>query len=361
VSSSSKVLVVGPSWVGDMVMAQSLFKLLLEQDGEANIDVIAPPWSLQLLARMPEVRSAFELNVAHGELGLGKRLKLGRSLRANRYDRAIVLPRSLKAALVPYAAEIPVRTGWRGEWRFGLINDMRVLNRNVLDQTVKRFLALGARVSESPVTHIPLPALKIDVENLHRLLVSNGLRMDVPVVALMPGAEYGPAKCWPVQNYTELARRLAELGAHVWIFGSAKEFAIGRSICEGATSPGVHNLCGKTALVDAVDLLSATNAAVTNDSGLMHVAAAVGTHVIALYGSSTPDYTPPLTAAKTVFYERLECSPCFERHCPLGHLNCLHAITVDSVLDCLLEHGLVDAGAHTSQNGPVSVGNGGAG
>ena len=344
-----------------MVMAQSLFKQLLEQDSDAKIDVIAPPWSLELLARMPEVRSAFELDVAHGELGLGKRRRLGRALRPQRYDRAIVLPRSLKAAIVPYVAEIPVRTGWRGEWRFGLINDMRTLDRDVLDQTVKRFLALGARAPELPVTRIPLPSLKIDAENLHRQLVGHALRMDVPVVALMPGAEYGPAKCWPLQNYTTLARRLTEIGVHVWVLGSARESPIGRSICEGAASKNVHNLCGKTALVDAVDLLSAANAAVTNDSGLMHVAAAVGTHVIALYGSSTPDYTPPLTAAKTVFYERLECSPCFERRCPLGHLNCLHAITVDSVVNALLECGLVDAVRHKSQNGAASVGNGGAG
>jgi heptosyltransferase II len=336
VSAGAKFLVVGPSWVGDMVMAQALYKTLRRRHAGAAIDVVAPPWSLPVLARMPEVRQGIELAVGHGELGLGLRWSVGRRLRHERYDRAIVLPRSLKAALVPFFASVPVRTGFLGEARYGLINDIRPFDAAVLDQTVKRFVALGLDAGDAPADIEP-PALASRPDALEALKSKLGLGGRGEVVALMPGAEYGPAKQWPVERYAAVAGRLVASGLEVWVLGSAKERALGATI-EDAAGPGsaVRNLCGETSLEDTVDLLSAARVAVTNDSGLMHVAAAAGAHVVAIYGSSSPGFTPPLTAAKTVLSLGLECSPCFQRTCPLQHLRCLRDISADRVVGAVM-------------------------
>jgi heptosyltransferase-2 len=336
VTGSEQLLVVGPSWVGDMVMAQSLYRLLTQRNPAVGIDVLAPAWSLPLLERMPEVARGVELPVGHGELGLRRRRRLGRALRG-RYDRALVLPRSLKSALVPWFARIPRRTGFRGEWRYGLINDMRPFDRARLNQTVLRFIALGLDRDEIELPEPPRPGLRCDRQQGRTVAGRLGLDADRPVVALMPGAEYGPAKQWPAERYASLAHRLVDHGVEIWILGSAKEAELGAGIARTAGGNGVHNLCGQTSLVEAVDLLAMAAVAVSNDSGLMHVAAAVGTHTVAIYGSSTPDFTPPLTDKATIHYRRLECSPCFERTCPLGHLDCLNGIEVDEVVAGVVE------------------------
>jgi lipopolysaccharide heptosyltransferase II len=330
VTATDKLLVVGPSWVGDMVMAQSLYRLLKAQEEERAIDVLAPAWSLPLLGRMPEVASGIELPLGHGELGIAVRRRLGRSLRG-RYSRAIVLPRSLKSALVPWFAGIAQRTGFRGEWRYGLINDMRPFDPERLDQTVRRFLALGLGRGDGTLPDPPEPRLDVDPRAQAAVVERLGLDRQGPVVALMPGAEYGPAKQWPAAHFSALAGRLAAEGATVWILGSARETPLGREIADDAGSARVVCLAGETSLVEAVDLLALARVAVSNDSGLMHIAAAVGTHTVAIYGSSTPDFTPPLTTNATIHYRRLGCSPCFKRECPLGHLDCLVGIGVDEV------------------------------
>lgn len=317
-----------------MVMAQSLFMDLRRRYPEAALDVIAPRWSLPLLGRMPEVRRGFGLEAGHGELKLRERYRLGRELRAQAYDRAIVLPRSFKAALVPYWARIPQRTGYRGEWRYGLINDVRTMGSE-LDQTVKRFVALGLPREESwRERPLPQPALRVDTGNLQRLRERFGLAADRPVVGIMPGAEYGPAKQWPPEYFAELLRRLAQHGIDAWIFGSGKEAALAESIV-GQSGGAGRNLCGQTRLEDAVDLISAVTLAVSNDSGLMHIAAAVRRPVLALYGSSSPAFTPPLSDRAVVFYRAIECSPCFRRECPYGHYRCLREITVDDVMSAV--------------------------
>jgi len=314
-----------------MVMAQSLYKLLRERDPGALIDVVAPAWSLPILARMDEVRRGVELSVLHGEAGLSKRYELGRALRAEAYTQAIVLPRSWKSALVPYFARVPHRTGFRGEWRYGLINDMRRLDRARLDQTVKRFLALGLARDEDGLPSAPRPRLRVDPATQSATLARLGLEPSGNDVALLPGAEYGPAKQWPVEHFADLAGRLGRVGVNVWILGSAKERLLGEAIREAAAYHSVRNLCGETTLEEAIDVLGAVRVAVSNDSGLMHVAAAVGAFVVALYGSSSPALTPPLTERRHIFYLDLDCSPCFERNCPLGHLRCLREITCDDV------------------------------
>ena len=324
-----KVLVIGPSWVGDMVMAQALFKLLKHRNPEVIIDVAAPAWSEPLLARMQEIRQTVVMPIRHGELGFSKRFHIGRELRAEAYQRAIVIPRSMKSALVPYFANIPVRTGFRGEWRYGLLNDVRPPDRANLDQTVKRFVALGLP-SGTPVPDPIRPMLTIDEDNRAALMNRFELNGSGSAVALMPGAAYGPAKCWPIDYFAKLASDLVSGGSRVWILGSQGEKEVGEEIRRQG-GDNIKNLCGMTRLEDSIDLLSAVRAAVTNDSGLMHVAAAVGTHVVAIYGSSSPAFTPPLTARNTIFYLDLECSPCFRRECPLVHLRCLRDITPEMV------------------------------
>lgn len=330
-SGSPKYLIVGPSWVGDMVMAQSLYRLLLQRDPQAEIHVIAPPWSLPILERMDEVARAIELPVAHGETAFAKRYAIGKALRSEAYTHAIVLPRSLKAALVPFFARVPVRTGFRGEWRYGLINDIRSFDRERLDQTVKRFAELGLAAGDADRPTLDYPRLRVDSQIQTRTLERLGLSKSENVVALLPGAEYGPAKQWPVRSYADLAGRLARVGIAVWVLGSEKERELGQEVAATAGHDAVRNLCGETRLGEVVDVLGAVRVAVTNDSGLLHVAAAVGAHVVAVYGSSSPQMTPPLTSNKHVFYLDLDCSPCFERECPLGHLRCLRDISVDEV------------------------------
>jgi heptosyltransferase-2 len=323
--SGPATLIVGPSWVGDMVMAQALFILLNARQPDIAIDVLAPAWSLPIVARMPEVRRGIAAETGHGELALGKRRRIGYALRDAGYEHAIVLPRSLKSALIPWFARIPRRTGFRGESRYGLINDMRPFDRSVLDQTVKRFVALGLEPGEALAT-TPNPVLTVDRQKQRGVMESLGVATGRPVIAMMPGAEYGPAKCWPVDYFTQLAALLGNEGFDVWVLGSDKDAAAGEQI---ASASAARNLCGRTSLEDVIDLLGYAEQAVSNDSGLMHIAAAVGTHVHGIYGSSSPTFTPPLTSRRDVHWLELDCSPCFERTCPLGHLRCLREMPVE--------------------------------
>jgi heptosyltransferase-2 len=326
---------MGPAWVGDMVMAQSLFITLKQNHPDVQIDVVAPKWSQPLLARMPEVDAAFSLPVAHGKLQLRARWALAKQLRHNHYDQAIVIPRSYKAALVPWLAKVPLRTGYKGETRYSIINDMRALNKNILQQTVQRYVALGLPTGSELPPPIPEPELSVDVSNRSQVADKLGLNTDGKIVVLLPGAEYGPSKRWPTERYRDLAERLSAAGNQVWVFGSDKEHSLGEQIADGQSGQ-VVNLCGQTTLEDVIDLLSLANVVVTNDSGLMHVAAAVGANIVAIYGSTTPDYTPPLTRKAQILYENLSCSPCFKRDCPLGHTLCLKNIGVERVLDAVI-------------------------
>ena len=325
--SNRQYLIIGPSWVGDMVMAQSLFITLKKLYPDCEIDVVSPEWSLPVLERMPQVRQGIALPVAHGEFSLAQRYKLGRSLRSGNYTNAIVLPRSWKSALVPYFAGVPQRTGYRGEMRYGLLNDIRGLDTTVLSQTVQRYVAHAYNESEYSVSppEAPYPELRSDRKNAESLLVKLQLNLDKPVVGFMPGAEYGPAKQWPAEYFAQLADLLIKNGYQVWVFGSEKEINLGDEVVKGAPVDA-YNLCGKTELVDVIDLIACAEQVVTNDSGLMHVAAALDVKVNVIYGSSTPDYTPPLSSSAIIFYKRLSCSPCFKRICPLGHTDCLSQI-----------------------------------
>jgi len=279
-----------------------------------------------------EIDGVISANVIHGECSFFKPRISGLILKPREYTHAIVIPRSWKSALIPFFAEIPVRTGYKGEMRYGLLNDIRKLNKNVLVQTVQRYVAHAYQSNLSSAPEVPFPALQVDHNNKDRLLEQYGLKLEKPVVCMMPGAEYGPAKQWPIEYYAELAASLVDIGWQVGILGSDKDVIIGDKIAD-AGHGHIYNLCGKTQLVDTVDLLACAKSVVSNDSGLMHVAAAVGVEFNVIYGSSTPDYTPPLTIDdnKKIFYRGLECSPCFKRECPLGHTDCLNSIKYEEV------------------------------
>ena len=324
------ILVVGPSWVGDTVISQSLLMLLKQQHPAAQIDYLAPPWALPLLTRMPEVRRGISNPFGHGALWLGARHALGKTLRDQAYDQALVLPNSWKSALIPWSAGIPLRTGFRGEARWGLLNDLRHLDAAALPQMVQRFAAMALPAGATLPSSLPLPALQSTTAQQQLLLARLGLTNDKPVIAFCPGAEYGPAKRWPETHFAALARLLAARGCTVWLVGSPKDHAVAETIAQGATGACI-NLCGKTDIAEAADLLAAARLAVTNDSGLMHVAAAVGRPVIALYGSSSPQFTPPLSADAQILTLGLECSPCFRRECPLGHFKCLNDLSPERV------------------------------
>lgn len=311
-------------------MAQSLFITLKKLYPDCVIDVIAPEWSLPILERMPQVNQGIALAISHGEFSLWTRIKKGLSLRKKGYTHAIVLPRSWKSALVPFFAQAKVRTGFRGEMRYGLLNNIRKLDKNILTQTVQRYVVHAYEANFNGVPKTPYPALEIDSANRERLIDSLGLDISRTVIAMMPGAEYGPAKQWPIKYYQKLTALLVDKGYQVWVIGSEKEKALGEAIIAGEESSAT-NLCGRTELVDAIDLLSCAEQVVSNDSGLMHVAAAVDVKLNVIYGSSTPDYTPPLSDKASIHYNNLECSPCFKRVCPLGHTDCLNKITAEAV------------------------------
>lgn len=326
-----KILVVAPSWVGDTVLAQPLFKLLHARHPGPALDVLAPPWTLPLVRRMPEVRRAIESPFDHGALKLGQRRRLGHALAGEGYDQAIVLPNSLKSALVPFFAGIRLRTGYLGELRWGLLNDVRRLSARRLPQMAERFAALALAHGEPLARPLPGPGLVVTEAERRDALARLGLAPRGPVVALCPGAEYGPAKRWPARYFGQLAQRLAGRGFEAWLLGSPHDAGIGEEIVR-ASGGACLNLCGRTTLGDAIAVLASSALAVSNDSGLMHVAAALGKPLIALYGSSSPAFTPPFSPAATILKLDLPCSPCFKRECPLGHFNCMMQLTPERVL-----------------------------
>jgi heptosyltransferase-2 len=330
-----KVLVVGPSWVGDMVMAQSLFKNLHQQISELWLSVLAPSWSLPLVERMPEVTAAIPTPFQHGRLSIRDRLRLAHQVHSERFDHAIILPQSFKSALVPFLAGIPLRTGFLGEKRYGLLNDIRHINLKESPQTVEQFVQLGqpvGSVSEDPNLR---PKLIANPGRAKKIFQRLGIQLSKkPVLAICPGAAFGPAKRWPAAHFAQVAKLKLQQGWQVWLIGSDQDAPITAEISDLGLAD-LHDLAGRTRLEEVVDLLSAASYVISNDSGLMHVAAAVDTPVIAIYGSTSPKANPPLSPHATILWEDLSCSPCQKRACPLKHTNCLHQLPVDRVINAL--------------------------
>lgn len=333
-SLPNKVLIVGPAWVGDIVMAQSLFIYLIQRYPKLSIDVLAPAWSKPMLAAMPEVRQSIEMPLGHGKLGLAERIRLGKSLRKEQYDWSIVLPNSWKSALVPFVAKIAKRTGYRGEARYGLLNDIHHLDKKQLTMTVQRFVALAA--GKNTCLHdCPKPQLSVDKRKARTISQKYQLTDSLPLLVLCPGAEYGSAKCWPISHYSELADHFIKQGWQIALLGSEKDRLITNAISKKLHHPHCINLAGKTTLHEATLVLAQAHHVVSNDSGLMHIAAAVDRHIIAIYGSSDPTFTPPLSDKSSIVYLDLACSPCFKRQCPLGHLDCLNNIKPQQIINLI--------------------------
>lgn len=336
-----KILVIGPSWVGDMVMSQSLYITLKQQHPYAELHVMAPAWCCALLERMPEVDKAIVIPLGHGDLKLAERFRLGRMLAKDGYDWAIVQPNSLKSALIPMFAGIKKRTGWKGESRYGLLNDLRS-NKTDFPLMVERYDALAYPKAQMVDNHrlpsLPWPQLTVDVRNQQSALHELELNTSKPIVSLCPGAEFGPSKRWPEQHYAAVAQQQIEQGKQIWIFGSAKDIAVGEAIRRSLPTnlqDDCHILAGKTTLYQAIDLMALSSLVISNDSGLMHIAAALQCSLVAVYGSTSPKYTPPLAENVAIVHTDIECRPCFKRECPLGHLKCLKELYPQQVITAI--------------------------
>jgi heptosyltransferase-2 len=325
-------LIIGPSWLGDAVMMDTLVQRLKRGDPAGRITVMTPAHIEEVVRRLPGVGDTLVNPFAHGALRLGERRRFGRSLRG-RFERAYVLPHSWKSALVPFFAGVPRRTGFVGEARFLVLNDARKLDEAALPRMVDRFALLADPPGTRTAGETPTPGLSADPADVAAALASFNLADSPPAVAFCVGAEFGPAKRWPAAHFGALARRLLAEGRGVWVLGGPADAPIGDEVA--AAAPGVINLAGRTTLSEAIDLLAAAAAVVANDTGLMHVAAALGRPVAALYGSTTPRFSPPLTDRGAILREDLPCSPCFERVCPLGHFNCLNGLAPERVWTAL--------------------------
>jgi heptosyltransferase-2 len=331
-----KALIVAPSWIGDTIMAQPLFARLHAKHPGLQLDALAPRWVAPVLRRMDEIAEVVDSPFGHGQLSLRARWRLARQLAARGYDAAYVLPNSLKSALPPFMAGIPRRVGFTGESRYGLINVRHTLDKAALPLMVERFAQLAEPPGAPLLRPVLHPKIRSTAADQEKTLSELKLERPPRIAAFCPGAEYGPAKRWPAAHFAVLARMLAGAGYAVWLFGSPKDHAVAEEISQLA--PGLcRNLCGATALGQAVDLLALADLVVCNDSGLMHVAAALDRPIIALYGSSSPGFTPPLSNRADILSLQLDCSPCFKRDCPLGHLDCLNKLSPEQVFAACLE------------------------
>ena len=325
-----KILVISPSWVGDCMLMQPMLMRLKQRHPDCQIDVFAPPWTAALLRALPEVHEIIINPFPHGALQLARRYQLGKQLRSAHYDQVIVLPNSWKSALVPFFARIPLRTGFSGESRHILLNDKRNLDKQKLPLMVERFAQLAEAAQGEIPRPLKNPQLAISEAQRNAALHKLNLPLDQPIAVFCPGAEYGPAKRWPAACYANIAQRLQRHGYAVWLIGSAKDQPVADEIKQLAGAQCI-NLCGRTDLNDAIALLACAQLVISNDSGLMHLAAALDRPMLALFGSSSPQFTPPLSAHAQVVKLDIECSPCFKRECPLGHFNCMTKLTPDHV------------------------------
>ncbi|HEU0283373.1 MAG TPA: lipopolysaccharide heptosyltransferase II [Gallionella sp.] len=362
-----KILVISPSWVGDCMLMQPMLMRLRQRHPDCRIDVFAPSWTAALLRAMPEVHEVIINPFPHGALQLAARYRLGKRLRAACYDQAVVLPNSWKSALVPFFARIPLRTGFTGEARHVLLNDRRKLDKTILPLMVERFAQLAEAPARSTPVGTPLlrsdpsadaqgeiprplanPKLAISEAQRSAALHKLNLTLDQPVAVFCPGAEYGPAKRWPAAYYADIAQRLRQHGYAVWLIGSGKDKPVADEINRLAGGNCI-NLCGNTDLGDALALLASAQLVISNDSGLMHLAAALDRPMLALFGSSSPQFTPPLSAQAQVIKLDIECSPCFERECPLGHFNCMMKLTPDLLWEKLQYTMAIDRSTHKTE------------
>lgn len=343
-TGTPRALVIAPQWIGDAVMTEPLLRRLAAR-GE-RLGVAALPWVAPVYRAMPQVAEVIELPFAHGGLQLAARRRIARQIQGQ-FDVAYVLPNSLKSALLPLLAGIPKRVGYLGEARVGLLTH-RLKNPGLRGASDKPpVVAFYSALSGEPGVEADRPQLRLPAPVLAAALAAQDLPAQGYTV-FAPGAEFGPAKRWPAQHFAALA---ASLRHPVLLLGSAKEAVLCEGIAQAAQADDraqgsarhIRNLAGHTPLLDALALIAQAQQVVSNDSGLMHVAAAFGVPQVAVFGSSSPRHTPPLNARAQVIWLKddaayqppLDCAPCFERECPLGHTRCLNDITPERVAQAL--------------------------
>lgn len=328
-----RTLIISPNWIGDAVMAQPLLRLLQERHPQRPIDVLAPAWVSPAWHAMREVDTVLEAPFRHGALQLPERRRHARMLRERGYADAYVLPNTLKYALIPWLARIPKRVGYRGEMRYGLLNVIHHDSRTSPRPMVSFYAALANRPSTttSMPSMLPRPSLHVEKEKIATVLAGLGLHADAPLVLFAPGAEFGSAKRWPASHFSNLANviRKERAGTQVVLLGSGKDKAVCDEIALQA--PLVHNFAGATKLDEAIALMAGADAMISNDSGLLHIASALNRPVIAIYGATDPLHAPPFSDQAKSIYLGIECAPCKQRECPLGHHRCMLDIKPDIV------------------------------
>jgi heptosyltransferase-2 len=329
-----RTLVISPNWIGDAVMAQPLLALLKRRQPERAIDVLAPPAVAPVWRAVAEADSVLETPFRHGALQLRERWKYAQELRKRGYADAYVLPNTIKYALIPWLAGVRRRVGYKGEMRHGLINAM-----HHDDQPPRPMVAFYAALAQDPAlplaANLPRPSLRVGSDEVAAVCARLGIAQDRPLVVFAPGAEFGAAKRWPPRHFGELARAIvaADASAQVALLGSPKD----RESCEqvvghaGAAASNMLVLAGQTRLDEAVALIARAAAVVSNDSGLLHIASGLNRPVIALYGPTDPDHAPPFSDLARSISLRLDCSPCRQRECPLGHHNCMEQMGAELV------------------------------
>ncbi len=334
---SARTLVISPNWIGDAVMAQPLLQLLKAANPERPIDVLAPPAVSPVWRQMAEVAEVLETPFRHGALQLKERWRYARLLRQRGYADAYILPNTLKYALIPWLAGIARRVGYKGESRYGLINVMH--HDDVPPRPMVPFYAALAGAPHAPLrSALPKPRLAASDAQVAASCAKTGLDPARPLVVFAPGAEFGGAKRWPPAHFGQLARHILarDPQAQVALLGSPKDGPSCAEVMAAAGAPaGLVSLAGKTSLADAIALIARAAAVVSNDSGLLHIASALNRPVIAIYGPTDPDHAPPFSDLAASISLRLDCSPCRQRECPLGHQNCMHGISAGQVWQTL--------------------------
>jgi len=327
-SSKEIFLIIAPSWIGDLIISQSLIKYLKKEHLDCQIDIIVRPELVKLAKMMPEVQNIYSLDIEHKELGLIKRHILAKEIKKYSYSTSIILPNSFKSAIIPWLANVPLRVGYNRELRLFLLNKKYSLIKHK-DSMVNRYLKLADGSYSDSIR----PSLLINrdlADSIGRKYLINNSRKNI---VLCPEAEYGSAKRWPTNRWVQLANFYKEKNYNVYLLGKNKNLDIKYNSVLKKDS--VISLLGKTSLEEATYLLSLVDLVITNDSGLMHITASVNTNLISIFGSSSPFYTPPLMKDQfgEVVYKALKCSPCFKRECPLQHLNCLNHISAEEILN----------------------------
>ena len=331
-----RTLVISPNWIGDAVMAQPLLQLLKQAHPGRAIDVLAPPAVAPVWRAMAEVDTVLETPFRHRALQLRERWRYARLLRTRGYAAAYVLPNTLKYALIPALAGIAVRVGYKGEMRYGLINRMHH------DDTPPRpMVAFYAALAGQPGVPAPVAALRprmaVAHETMIQTCIAHGVDPGKPLVVFAPGAEFGAAKKWPAQHFAGLAQAIlaANPATQIAMLGSPKDKQAGDAILALAGQSGLINLAGVTKLDEALALIARADAVVANDSGLLHIASALNRPVVALYGPTDPDHAPPFADIAKSISLRLDCAPCRQRECPLGHHNCMQLMGTPLVWQAL--------------------------